>query len=126
MAEVIQTIVMCAVTGVVGILVKVGFDKMSKKMSGILSDIDHSKNTSLIMLHDRLMQGCKHFLRHEMITADDLENLTGMYEEYKALGGNGTVKILYERASQLRIVDQMVMDKKLLGSSMRGEEIYEK
>jgi len=115
MADVIQTIVMCAVTGAVGILVKVIFDKMSKKLDGILTDIEHSKKTSLITLHDRLMQGCKQFLRHEMITADDLENLTEMYDEYKALGGNGAVKVLYDRICQLRVVDQAEMDRKLIG-----------
>lgn len=125
MGDVIQTVIMCAVTGAVGILVKVIFDKLSKKMDGILSDIEHSKKTALITLHDRLMQGCKGFLRQGMITPDDLENLTDMYGEYKALGGNGTIKILYERMTQLQLVDQAEFDAHVLGKK-RGEVKNEK
>lgn len=51
----------------------------------------------LAMLHDRLLQSLVYFLKVKEITSDEMDNIKLMYEAYKALGGNGTIKILYER-----------------------------
>lgn len=51
----------------------------------------------LAMLHDRLLQSLVYFLKVKEITSDEMDNIKLMYEAYKKLGGNGTIKILYER-----------------------------
>lgn len=51
----------------------------------------------LAMLHDRLLQSLVYFLKVKEITADEMDNIKLMYAAYAALGGNGTIKILYTR-----------------------------
>lgn len=51
----------------------------------------------LALLHDRLLQSLVYFLKVKEITSDEMDNIKLMYEAYKELGGNGTIKILYER-----------------------------
>lgn len=51
----------------------------------------------LAMLHDRLIQSLVYFLKVKEITSDEMDNIKLLYESYKSLGGNGTIKILYER-----------------------------
>lgn len=51
----------------------------------------------LAMLHDRLLQSLVYFLKVKEITSDEMDNIKLLYEAYKNLGGNGTIKILYER-----------------------------
>lgn len=38
-----------------------------------------------------------YFLKVKEITSDEMDNIKLMYEAYKELGGNGTIKTLYER-----------------------------
>ena len=56
--------------------------------------------------HDRLLTLCRHYLTEGEIGVEDLENLEGLYNSYKGLGGNGTIKKLYERIQNLRIKDE--------------------
>lgn len=58
----------------------------------------------LSLLHDKLQTLAKDRLSDGKIDVDDLENMTGMYESYTALGGNGTIKKLMERVYQLPVV----------------------
>nr|DAE34600.1 MAG TPA: holin protein [Caudoviricetes sp.]DAI79645.1 MAG TPA: holin protein [Caudoviricetes sp.] len=57
----------------------------------------------LAMLHDRLMHLLICYIEADYLTAEDLENLTDLYESYRELGGNGTIKRLYERVCKLEI-----------------------
>lgn len=49
----------------------------------------------LAMLHDRLIQSLVYFLKEKNITSDEFDSIRIMYEAYTALGGNGTIKVLY-------------------------------
>lgn len=64
-------------------------------------ELDAWRNTMqasiLTLLHDRLLYECLHYLACEEITADEMDNLSLMYNQYVKLGGNGTVKKLMER-----------------------------
>lgn len=51
----------------------------------------------LAMLHDRLIQSLVYFLKEKNITSDEFDNIRIMYEAYRDLGGNGTIKVLYAR-----------------------------
>lgn len=49
------------------------------------------------ILHDRLIQSLSHFLSVEEINDVEHDNILVVYNAYVGLGGNGTVKRLYER-----------------------------
>ena len=66
--------------------------------------IKSMKKGMMWIQHDRLLELCKMYLRAREITVDELENLTGLYESYKELGGNGTIKKLYEKVQNLTVV----------------------
>lgn len=52
------------------------------------------------ILHDRLLQSLTYYLEKKEINSDQMDNLKIMYDSYIALGGNGTIKILWERFQQ--------------------------
>lgn len=68
------------------------------------NQIKSMKKGMMWIQHDRLLELCKMYLRVKEITIDELENLTGLYESYKDLGGNGTIKKLYEKIQNLPVV----------------------
>lgn len=68
------------------------------------NQIKSMKKGMMWIQHDRLLELCKTYLRAKEITVDELENLTGLYESYKELGGNGTIKKLYEKVQNLPVV----------------------
>ena len=56
----------------------------------------------LALLHDKLYYLCeKQINTYENITADELENLTYLFEPYKEMGGNGTCEHLYNECKNL-------------------------
>lgn len=55
----------------------------------------------IALLHDRLYQVCKTFIRRGYCSVDDRDNLEYMFKPYKALGGNGTGEELYNRCLAL-------------------------
>lgn len=55
------------------------------------------ETTLLAMLHDTLLKSLVYFLKVKEITSDEMDNMKLLYESYKALHGNGTIKLLYNR-----------------------------
>lgn len=49
----------------------------------------------------RLQENLKKALRRGRTTQHELEELTRLFESYAELGGNGTIKLLYEKFSEL-------------------------
>lgn len=74
-----------------------------KMVRGHNSQIKSMKKGMMWIQHDRLLELCKMYLRAREITVDELENLTGLYESYKELGGNGTIKKLFEKVQNLPV-----------------------
>lgn len=62
----------------------------------------------LAVLHDRLYQACKYHIRKDYVTVEEFDNIKYMYEAYTNLGGNGTVKILYEKLCKLEMVATII------------------
>ena len=54
----------------------------------------------------RLQENLKKALRRGQTTQHELEELTRLFESYTELGGNGAVKLLYEKFSELPIVEE--------------------
>ena len=65
------------------------------------------KTAMIAMLHDRLFQSCRYYIKLGFIPLDEsetvLDNLKLLYDTYSALGGNGTGTELYNRAKSLPI-----------------------
>ncbi|WP_333603531.1 hypothetical protein [Lactobacillus acetotolerans] len=64
---------------------------------------DAMKNGVLAMLHHELYVECSTYINQGYITTSKLDDLNYIFRSYKALGGNGTGEILYNRASKLDI-----------------------
>ena len=75
-----------------------------RMVKGHNSQIKSMKKALMWIQHDRLLGLCKMYLRAKEITVDELENLTGLYESYKELDGNGTIKKLFEKVQNLPVV----------------------
>ena len=65
------------------------------------------KTAMIAMLHDRLFQSCRYYIKQGYVPLDEaetvLDNLKLLYDPYSALGGNGTGTELYTRAKALPI-----------------------
>ncbi|WP_195540544.1 hypothetical protein [Eubacterium maltosivorans] len=49
----------------------------------------------MAMMHDRIYQGCSHFIERGYVSIDDVKNMEHLYEPYQKNGGNGTARKLY-------------------------------
>ena len=88
--------VILALIGVLGGWIGAKFKASKKEEINI-------KNGVLALLHDRLYQACSHYIEMNCITPAEMRNLEKMYNAYRALGGNGTIKEMYERCMNLPI-----------------------
>lgn len=88
-----------AVVGVVGLCIK--------SVKNHSKQIRYMRQGIMWIQHDRLLYICKTHLIAKEITADELENLEGLYKSYHELGGNGTIKKLFERVQNLPIKDDI-------------------
>lgn len=87
-----ETILTWGITFILGTLI--GFlgtrlKKENKKNKAI-------ENAVQSLLRDRLIEKYRIFKQKGEMTILDKENIDHLYQEYKNLGGNGTVKELYE------------------------------
>ena len=56
----------------------------------------------------RLQENLKKALRRGQTTQHELEELSRLYESYVELGGNGAIKLLFEKFSKLPIKEEKV------------------
>lgn len=57
------------------------------------------------LLRDRILQAYYHYSERRWITLHGLENVTALYKEYHALGGNGAVTKLVDDLRELEVRD---------------------
>lgn len=73
---------------------------------------DNSANLSLIrkglqrLQRFRLQENLKKAIRRGRTNQHEIEELTRLYESYVELGGNGAIKILFEKFLELEIVEE--------------------
>ena len=84
-----------------------GITFLYKKLSGrVMQEIAEQqllKEGVLAILHDRLYQACRHYIREGDIDVEGMKNIEYLYRSYHDLGGNGTGTELYERVKKLPI-----------------------
>lgn len=83
---------------------------LEKELHHINQQIKQITDSDLIILKDRILQSCRYFISKGYITVAARENITEMYNCYKKMGGNGTGKIIYEQAMELKIKDVMMSE----------------
>lgn len=91
-------------------------DKISEleKSVGEVTEIgrDNRNNLSLIrkglqrLQRFRLQENLKKAIRRGRTNQHEIEELTRLYESYVELGGNGAIKILFEKFLELGIVEE--------------------
>ena len=69
-------------------------EKQQKKLETL-------ENGVQALLRNELIKGYREYEEKGEITILDKENITHMFEEYKNLGGNGTVKSMFEDLLEL-------------------------
>ena len=73
---------------------------------------DNNANLSLIrkglqrLQRFRLQESLKKAIRRGRTNQHEIEELTRLYESYVELGGNGAIKILFEKFLELEIVEE--------------------
>ena len=90
-------------------------DKISEleKSVGVVTEIgrDNRNNLSLIrkglqrLQRFRLQENLKKAIRRGRTNQHEIEELSKLYESYVELGGNGAIKILFEKFLKLEIVE---------------------
>ena len=83
---------------------------LEKELHHLNQQIKQITDSDLIILKDRILQSCRYFISKGYITVAARENITEMYNCYRKMGGNGTGKIIYEQAMELKIKDVMMSE----------------
>ena len=91
-------------------------DKISEleKSVGEVTEIGRDNNTNLSLIRRglqrlqrfRLQENLKKAIRRGRTNQHEIEELTRLYESYVELGGNGAIKILFEKFLELEIVEE--------------------
>lgn len=55
------------------------------------------------LCRDRILQGYRYCTAHHGVSAQDLENMTKLYNAYHTLGGNSIITTVYEKILELPI-----------------------
>ena len=91
-------------------------DKISdlEKSVGEVTEIGRDNRTNLSLIRKglqrlqrfRLQENLKKAIRRCRTNQHEIEELTRLYESYVELGGNGAIKILFEKFLELEIVEE--------------------
>nr|DAQ02567.1 MAG TPA: hypothetical protein [Caudoviricetes sp.] len=91
-------------------------DKISEleKSVGEVTEIGRDNNANLSLIRRglqrlqrfRLQESLKKAIRRGRTNQHEIEELTRLYESYVELGGNGAIKILFEKFLELEIVEE--------------------
>ena len=91
-------------------------DKISEleKSVCVVTEIGRDNRTNLSLIRKglqrlqrfRLQENLKKAIRRGRTNQHEIEELTRLYESYVELGGNGAIKILFEKFLELEIVEE--------------------
>lgn len=85
-----------------------------EKSVGEVTEIGRDNRTNLSLIRKglqrlqrfRLQENLKKAIRRGRTNQHEIEELTRLYESYVELGGNGAIKILFEKFLELEIVEE--------------------
>ena len=70
----------------------------------IIEELDASKETEIVLLHDRIWQAFKFFESSEEISVEDRANIDYLYQEYEKKHGNHKTKLMYEYIKTIPVI----------------------
>lgn len=82
-------------------LIKVVMDEYAAET--IKKALEPVEASTLALSKDRLLHLCNKYLSDGTITAAQMDALNSLYKGYTLLGGNGTIKKLYEQVQEIDI-----------------------
>lgn len=101
-----ETILKWAITFILGTIIGYIGTRLKKEKEKNTKNIKKEKikeQALQALLRDRLIEKYRHFKQLGEMTILDKENIDHLYTEYRNLGGNGTVKELYEDMGDIEI-----------------------
>lgn len=92
-------------------------DAIASNLSSVKSTVETNSNT-LDNVTQGLRQTQRWYLQKALIKAiqrewtnqEEFDEITKMYESYRRLGGNGTIKALYEKFLSIEIKEEVLHD----------------
>ena len=101
--DAILSYIVQAVMGVIIAILTGSYNKLAKRLKLKESENEAIKKGVREVLHLQLYKECQELLEAGSVAPEDLKNVEKIYENYHALGGNGTGTALYERILKLPI-----------------------
>ncbi len=93
--------------GIVGFLIKlyklVQDSKHKKLAKQQMTDsrLDNLEKAQMATLHNKIYKQCQEHIERGWISLDDFDDLTYLFDAYKALGGNGTGEKIFNKVANL-------------------------
>ena len=110
--QIVVSLISAVITGIVGYifykLKKVTEEKSAneeKRLQAILQREEAINEALRALCRDRILQGYKYYKKNGGVSTHDLETMSKLYRAYHNLGGNGTITTIYEKISQLTIIE---------------------
>ena len=90
---------------VVSIIIAAAVGWVGKTLWSTIQEQKALKKAVKALLHDRLYQSCRYYIKQGYVDPEGLTNVGFVYEAYHELHGNGTGTNLYERMKALPLVE---------------------
>lgn len=99
-------IIFSCIVGIISFILKKVYTNHKTKMDNLSARQKAVEQGVQALLRNELIRRYREYETKGEMTILDKENITAMFEEYKNLGGNGTVKSMYD--------DLMKLDTKII------------
>lgn len=90
---------------ILNIVLLYGFKRYTEKQRDTEKRQNAIENGLRSLLRDRVIQSCLKYTKQGHVPVEELDNITGMFEAYKGLNGNGAAEAIYKRFLTLPTID---------------------
>lgn len=90
---------------ILNIVLLYGFKRYVEKQRDTDKRQNAIENGLRSLLRDRVVQSCLKYTKQGHVPVEELDNITGMFEAYKDLNGNGAAEAIYKRFLTLPTID---------------------
>ena len=103
-----ESFILTHLNEVVSIIIAAAIGWIGKTLWSTIQEQKALKKAVKALLHDRLYQSCRFYIKEGCVDPEGLGNVGIVYEAYHELHGNGTGTNLYERVKALPLVEDHV------------------
>lgn len=110
--QIVVSLISAIITGVIGYIfykLKKATEEKSaneeRRLQAILKREESINEALRALCNDRILQGYRYYKKNGGVSIQDLETMSKLYNAYHNLGGNGTITAVYEKISQLPIIE---------------------